>query len=112
MRVEFEFHATFRDAVGERTGSVDVEAGTTVNAAVRAVAAKYDDLEPLVVRSDGTVRPNVAVAVEGDPMTGESNAATLSEGDTVILAPGVAGGVTGPEARSRVAAVASGGGEQ
>jgi molybdopterin synthase sulfur carrier subunit len=102
MRVEFEFYATLRDAVGEKTVARELEAGTSVEAALRAVTAEYDGLESLVFRSNGAVRPNVTVAVNGQPMNQKDPAdIELSDGDTVVLSPGVAGGI---RAASRVEA--------
>lgn len=94
MRVEFEFYATLRDAVGEKTVVRELEAGTSVETALHAVAEDYDGLESLVFRSNGAVRPNVTVAVNGQPMNQTDPADIgLSDGDTVVLSPGVAGGM-------------------
>jgi molybdopterin synthase sulfur carrier subunit len=94
MRVEFEFYATLRDAVGEKTVVRDLEAGTSVETALHAVAGEYDGLESLVFRANGAVRPNVTVAVNGQPMNQTDPAdIELSDGDTVVLSPGVSGGM-------------------
>lgn len=93
MRVEFEFYATLRDAVGEKTVVRELEAGTSVETALHAVTEEYDGLESLVFRSNGAVRPNVTVAVNGQPMNRTDPAdIELSDGDTVVLSPGVSGG--------------------
>lgn len=92
MRVEFEFYATLRDAVGEKTVERDLEAGTTVAGAVEAVAGEYDGLEPLVFREDGDLRPNVTVSVNGQPLADGGADVGLETGDRVVIAPSVAGG--------------------
>lgn len=93
MRVEFEFYATLRDAGGGRTVTRDLEAGTSFRTALDAVADDHEGLESLVFRADGSLRPNVTLAVNGQPVTDADPAATeLSDGDTVVLSPGVAGG--------------------
>jgi MoaD family protein len=103
MRVEFEFYATLRDAVGEKAVVRDLEAGTSVETALHAVADGYDGLESLVFRANGAVRPNVTVAVNGQPMNQTDPAdIELSDGDTVVLSPGVSGGMsTGVTAEAR-----------
>ncbi|MFT4884205.1 MAG: MoaD family protein [Natronomonas sp.] len=93
MRVEFEFYATLRDAVGEKTVVRELKTGTQIETALHAVADDYDGLEPLLFRANGAVRPNVTVAVNGQPMNGADPAGiNLADGDTVVLSPGVAGG--------------------
>lgn len=102
MRVEFEFYATLRDAVGEKTVVRELEAGTSVETALHAVAEEYNGLESLVFRANGAVRPNVTVAVNGEPMNRTDPAdIELADGDTVVLSPGVSGGT---KATSRVEA--------
>lgn len=93
MRVEFEFYATLRDAVGEKTVARELEAGTSIETALHAVTDEHDGLESLVFRANGAVRPNVTVSLNGQPMN-ETDPADieLSDGDTVVLSPGVAGG--------------------
>jgi len=92
MRVEFEFYGTLRDAVGRKTAVRELEDGTTVAKAVRAFADEYDGLGSLL-RSNGDLRPNVSVAVDGDPALDRSEDVTLSAEETVTLTPGVAGSV-------------------
>lgn len=93
MRVEFEFYATLRDAVGEKTVARELEAGTSIETALHAVTDDHDGLESLVFRANDAVRPNVTVSLNGQPMN-ETDPADieLSDGDTVVLSPGVAGG--------------------
>lgn len=92
MHVEFEFYGTLREAVGEKTVVREVEAGATGLAATRAVADEYERVGSLLFRSNGEVRPNVTVSVNGDPILDESDDVTLEDGDEIVLAPGVSGG--------------------
>jgi molybdopterin synthase sulfur carrier subunit len=94
MRVEFEFYGTLRDAVGQKTVVREVEEGTTGLEATRAVADEYETVESLLFRSNGEVRPNVTVSVNGDPILDADDDVTLEDGDELVLAPGIAGGVT------------------
>ena len=97
MRIEFEFHTTLRDAVGEKTVRREFDSGTTVSEAVRSIAAEYDGLGPLVFRSDGALRSHLTVAVDGDPLSEADRDGRALEGEeTIVLAPGVAGGTTEP----------------
>lgn len=92
MRVEFEFYGTLRDAVGGKTVVRELEDGTTVTKAVRALTDEYEGLESLLLRSNGELRPNVSVSIGGDPAFDRDEDAALSAEETVTLAPGVAGG--------------------
>jgi molybdopterin synthase sulfur carrier subunit len=95
MRVEFEFYGTLRDAVGEKTVVREADEGTTALEATGSVADDHEGLRPLLFRSDGQVGPNVTVSVNGDPIVDEDDDVTLSDGDELVLAPGVSGGVEG-----------------
>lgn len=92
MRVEFEFYGTLREAVGEKTVVREVEAGTTGLEATRSIAEEYESVRSLLFRSNGAVRPNVTVSVNGDPILDADDDVTLAEGDEMVLAPGVSGG--------------------
>ncbi|MFB6143404.1 MAG: ubiquitin-like small modifier protein 1 [Halorientalis sp.] len=93
MEVEFVCHATVRDAVGEKPVRVDVPEGATVGDALHALAETYEDVGPLVFDGEGRIRPTVNVLVgEENARTGEGTETPLASGETVTLAPGVAGG--------------------
>lgn len=93
MRIEFESYATVREAVGRRTVTMDVPDGATLGEALWAFAAEHDGVEPLVFDSDGEFRRNVNVLHnDANVRRGEGAATDLSAGDTVTLAPGIAGG--------------------
>lgn len=96
MDVEFEFHATLRDAVGEKTLSRRFDDGTTVAGAIRSLVGECDDLRPLVVRSDGSLRAHLSVSTDGDPLfEADGSGRVLEGGETIVLSPGVAGGKGG-----------------
>lgn len=92
MQVELRFYATLRDAVGEKSVTREFEDGTDVGAALRAIAAEYEGLSSLLFDGDGDLRPHVTVALDGDPLREDRGDVPLSDGDTLVLSPGVSGG--------------------
>lgn len=100
MDVEFEFHGTLRDAVGEKTLPRRFDEGTTVAGAIRSLVEEHSDLRPLVVRSDGSLRAHLSVSIDGDPLfEADRRERVLGGGETIVLAPGVAGGGGGDRDR-------------
>jgi molybdopterin synthase sulfur carrier subunit len=91
MRVTCEFHATVREAVGEKRIEREIPAGTTVRALLDQLNADHDGLGPLLFDGEGRLRPNINVLVADDPVR-NADGTELSDGDTLILAPSVAGG--------------------
>ena len=93
MRIEFESYATIRDAVGQGTVQTEVPEDATLGDALGAFADAHDGVRPLVFDGDGEIRPNVNVLHNDENVrTGAGPETTLSDGDTVTLAPGIAGG--------------------
>lgn len=93
MEVEFVSHATIRDAVGEKSVTMDVPDSATLGEALSEFADAYPDVRSLLLDSDDDVRPNVNVLVDEENVRSGRGADTeLSGGETVALAPGVAGG--------------------
>jgi molybdopterin synthase sulfur carrier subunit len=93
MDVEFVSYATVRDAIGTKSVTRDLPEGTTVEDALRDLAVEYEGLDSLLFTSDGEIRPHVNVLVNDENIRDrDGQATTLSAGDTVGLAPGVAGG--------------------
>lgn len=93
MEIEFVCYGTIRDAVGEKSMTRDVAAGSTVGGALSALADENDDLGPLLFNSEGELRPNVNVLVDEENVRlGSGLDTALSAGDTVALAPGLSGG--------------------
>lgn len=99
MQLEFEFYATLRDAVGEKSVVRTVPDGTTIVEAVRVVADDYDGLRSLLFRENGALRSHITVARNGEPLLEDRDDVVLSDGDTLVLSPGVSGGTaTAPRA--------------
>lgn len=93
MDIEFVTYGTIRDAVSEKQFTRSFESGITVREALDAIAADHEKLGPLLLNSEGEVRPNVNVLVDEENIRlGEGDATVLSDGDTVGLAPGLSGG--------------------
>ncbi|WP_424019061.1 ubiquitin-like small modifier protein 1 [Halorientalis pallida] len=93
MHVEFVTYATIRDSIGEKRLEREFDSGTTVGEALSALADDYESLGPLLFDGDGELRPHVNVLVDEENVrNGDGSATTLSDGATVSLAPGVAGG--------------------
>lgn len=92
MRVEFEFFATVREAMGEKRVVRDVPRGTTVGEALRSVLGEHDASD-LVFDGEGRFRSHVNV-LRNDESLGRASGPDepLQSGDQVTVAPGVAGG--------------------
>lgn len=94
MQLEFEFYATLRDAVGEKSAVRTVPDGTTVVEALRVVADDYEGLQSLLFRENGALRTHITVTRNDQPLLGDREDVELSDGDTLVLSPGVSGGTT------------------
>lgn len=92
MQVELQFYATLRDAVGEKSVTLEFADGTDVGEALRVTVGEYEGLESLLFDGDGDLRSHVTVALDGDPIREDRSDVTLSDGDTLVLSPGVSGG--------------------
>lgn len=93
MRAEFEFHATIREAVGEKRLSREIPDDATVGEALHAVAADHDSLDGLLFDGEGRFRSHLNVLRNGEEVRSLDGPTTpLDEGDTVVVMPGVAGG--------------------
>jgi molybdopterin synthase sulfur carrier subunit len=93
MQVDCEVYATVRDAVGEKQLTREFEDGASVGDALEALATEFDGLGPLLFDGAGRVRPNIDVVVGDEPIRrGDGLDEVLVDGDTLIIAPGVAGG--------------------
>jgi molybdopterin synthase sulfur carrier subunit len=96
MDVEVVSYATVRDAIGTKSVTLSLSADTAVEDALHELASEHDGLESLLFESGGEIRPHVNVLVnEENVRTLDGGATELQDGDTVALAPGVAGGREG-----------------
>lgn len=95
MEIGFTFHTTLRDAVGRKTVTRTFDAGTTLGEALDCIAADHESLGSLLFRSDGRLRSHVTITVNGEPLVeNERYQRGLEGGETVVLAPGIAGGIS------------------
>jgi len=68
MRVEFEFYATLRDAVGEGHLVREVHEDATVGEALTVVSEEFPALRSLLFDGEGRIRPHVNVLRNSDPV--------------------------------------------
>lgn len=102
MHVTCEFHATVREAVGTKRLEREVATGTRVRDLLDDLDREHEGLGPLVFDSEGRVRANVNLLVDGTPVRDRDGPATeLADGDTLVVAPSVAGGVGSHEVARR-----------
>lgn len=93
MQIEFVCYGTVRDAVGQKALQRDLPDGTTVGEAVSSLGEEFTDLGPLVFDSAGNLRANVNVLHnEENVRTLDGQTTELTDGDTVGIAPSLAGG--------------------
>jgi hydroxyacylglutathione hydrolase len=93
VHVTCEFHATVREAVGTKRLERDVAARTRVRDLLDDLDREHEGLGPLVFDSEGRVRANVNLLVNGTPVRDRDGPETaLTDGDTLVVAPAVAGG--------------------
>lgn len=92
MRIELEFYATLRDAVDEQTTVVDVDEATTVGNALQSFTTDNEKLQSLLFRSNGDLRTHVTISLNSEPLFDDRADVTLTDGDTLVLSPGVSGG--------------------
>lgn len=95
MEVEFVLRGTFAEAAGVRpeTSVTQTVDGGTVGAALSGLTDRYSDLAPLVQNSKGKLRAHVALTRNGeDVRNGEWLSTPVSDGDRLVLEPGVKGG--------------------
>lgn len=92
MQVELKFFATFREAVGEKTVSRELEEGATVGDVLGDLEGDYEGLAGQLL-DDGDVRPQINVLKNGREVAqAGGTATTVEEGDTIAVFPPVAGG--------------------
>ena len=92
MQVELNFFATFREAVGEKTVSRELDEGATIGDVLTDLESEFDGLDGQLL-DDGDVRPQINVLRNGREVAQESGTATaVEDGDTIAVFPPVAGG--------------------
>ncbi|AFZ72293.1 ubiquitin-like small modifier protein 1 [Natronobacterium gregoryi] len=92
MEIDLRFFATFRDAVGQKERSREVDDETVVGDVLAGLEAEYGGLEGELLE-DGTIRAQLSVLKNGRDVTHMSGAdTTLEDGDVLSVFPPVAGG--------------------
>jgi molybdopterin synthase sulfur carrier subunit len=92
MELELRFFATFREAVGQKTLTRDVDTGATIGDVLRGLEAEYDGLSGQLLEN-GDLRPHINVLKNGREVLHLDGLETsLESGDTVSVFPPVAGG--------------------
>jgi sulfur carrier protein ThiS len=86
MDVTFELEGPLAEAAGGERHRRELPPGTTVRDALGALADGNDDLQGLLFRAGGAVRPHLVVSVDGEPV-GQADEAAV--GDRVAVAPGL-----------------------
>ena len=95
MELEVRLFATFREAVGRKTETIEVDDDATVGDALAALETAYGGLEGAFLE-DGAIRPQLSVLKNGrDVVHLEGVETELESGDRLSLFPPVAGGTTG-----------------
>ena len=90
MTVELNFYAPFREAVGEKTVTLDLPPRSTLGDALGRVAEDYPALDGEILNEDGAIRQGVRALKNG----GEKAAADtrLEDGDAVSFTTPIHGG--------------------
>ncbi len=91
MDIELRFFATFREAVGEKTITREIEGGTTVDDLLYALEEEYPDLD--IHTAEGDLREYLSILKNGRDISFlDGPETTLEPGDTLSIFPPVAGG--------------------
>lgn len=85
MDVTFELDRPLAEAAGGGDYRLELPPGTTVRDALGALAESNEDLQGLLFRANGSVRPHLSVSVDGEPV----DSGTAAVGNTVTVAPGL-----------------------
>jgi molybdopterin synthase sulfur carrier subunit len=101
MEIELRFFATFREAVGSKTTSIEVASDAAVEDVLSALEDEYDGLRGNLIE-DGGLAPQINVLLNGrEVLHMEGLDTALSPGDTLSIFPPVAGGATDTDRRER-----------
>lgn len=92
MELDLRFFATFREAVGQKELSREVDDDATVGDVLADLESEYEDLEGRLLQN-GSVAPQLSVLKNGRDVTHMAGVETeLEAGDVLSVFPPVAGG--------------------
>ncbi|MFB6282219.1 MAG: ubiquitin-like small modifier protein 1 [Haloferacaceae archaeon] len=92
MQVELKLFATFREAVGSKTVTRDLDDGATVGDVLADLEADYEGLAGQLLEN-GDLRPQINVLRNGrEVLHMEGTETPVEDGDTIAVFPPVAGG--------------------
>ena len=94
MKVNVKFFLTLRMAANASQTSVDVEEGGTFGEVVSALLDRYgEELRQELLESDGSIKRDLIVLLNGNSIDGEAILKTLAaEDDTLYFFPPIMGG--------------------
>jgi molybdopterin synthase sulfur carrier subunit len=87
--MQWKLFADLAEAAGERTVTVDVDAGATVDDALDALLTTKPALRDRALNEDGDLREHVNLLKNGESVDGD---ASVEAGDELALFPPVSGG--------------------
>ncbi|ERH04276.1 MAG: MoaD family protein, archaeal [Halorubrum sp. J07HR59] len=92
MELDLKFFATFREAVGSKTISLEFDDGIEVEDVLQSLESDYAELKGNLME-DGDLAPQISVLKNGNEVLHLDGIATpLEGGDTLAIFPPVAGG--------------------
>lgn len=92
MKIDLRFFANFRDAVGQKDISYEIDNGETVGDVLGNLEAEYEGLDGRLLE-DGQVKSQLNVLKNGRNVIHMDDAETqLESGDLLSVFPPVAGG--------------------
>ena len=94
MRIQVEFEAQLRTALGQGVVDLDIAEGSSIVDALRAVVAQGPEaFAARVFSEDGTIRPSLFIVVGESAVSSlDAGAYSLSVDDRVVVMPPIAGG--------------------
>jgi MoaD family protein len=95
LRVLTRFYAFLREMTGRESDTITLDEGSTIMDFLKAVREKYGSSLASIFGVDGMLRSGFAIALNGDSVDRREWASTvLKEGDTVVILPPIAGGLS------------------
>jgi MoaD family protein len=93
MKLEVQYMAQLRTAVGRGSETVELAEGANLRDLLVHLANLHPDAAPLLVTAAGRSCPNLLLVVNGSAVPGGDAASVeLATGDAICLMPPIAGG--------------------